>query len=58
MLVASAAPAGEEKSAIAPNAWLDKMKALDGAWVGTVVEGDKQLPNNARASRPFPMVRR
>jgi len=36
MLVALAALADEKKSAIAPNASFDKMKALNGAWVGTV----------------------
>ena len=39
---------GEEKSAIAPNASFDKMKTLDGMWVGSFVEGGKEYPTNTR----------
>jgi hypothetical protein len=48
VLTALAAPADEKKSAIAPNASYDKMKTLNGAWVGTVSEGGKQFPTNTR----------
>jgi hypothetical protein len=48
MLVAFVAAADEKKSAIAPNASFDKMKTLNGAWVGTVAEGGKQFPTKTR----------
>jgi hypothetical protein len=48
MLVAFVATADEKKSAIAPNASFDKMKTLNGAWVGSVMEGGKQFPTTTR----------
>ena len=48
LLAVVTAVAEEKKSAIAPNASFDKLKTLDGAWVGTVMEGGKEFPVNAR----------
>ncbi len=48
LLVALSTPADEHKSAIAPNPGFDKMKTLNGSWVGTATEGDQQLTTNAR----------
>lgn len=48
LLAALALVADEPKSAIAPNASFDKMKTLDGSWVGSMVEGGKEYPTNAR----------
>lgn len=48
ILAATAALADEHKSAIAPNASFDKMKALDGAWVGTMMDGGKEYPATTR----------
>jgi hypothetical protein len=48
ILAATAALADEHKSAIAPNASFDKMKALEGAWVGTMMEGGKEYPTTTR----------
>ena len=48
MMMALSALADEKKSAIAPNASFDKMKALNGAWVGTLNEGGKQIPVTSR----------
>ena len=48
LMALAAALLGEEKSPIAPNASFDKMKTLDGAWVGAVVEGGKEYPTNTR----------
>jgi len=38
---------GETKSVIAPNAAFDKMKTLDGSWVGTMVESSKTFDTNS-----------
>ena len=40
--------AEEHKSAIAPNASFDKMKTLDGAWVGNMLDGGKEYPATTR----------
>jgi hypothetical protein len=48
LLCALVASADEHKSAIAPNASFDKMKTLQGAWVGTSVDGKEQYPANTR----------
>lgn len=40
--------ADEHKSAVAPNASFDKMKSLDGAWVGSMVEAGKDYPATTR----------
>lgn len=48
VMLASAALADEHKSAIAPNASFDKLKALDGGWVGTFAEGGKEYPATTR----------
>jgi hypothetical protein len=48
MLLVLAAAADEKKSVITPNASFDKMKALNGSWVGAVNEGGKQFSTNAR----------
>ncbi len=48
MLAAMAGLADEHKSAIAPNAQFDRMKSLDGSWVGTTVEGGKEYPASTR----------
>lgn len=48
IVVALFAMAEEKKSAIAPNASFDKMKTLQGAWVGTAVDGKEQFPANTR----------
>jgi len=48
LLITMAGFADEHKSAIAPNASFDKLKALDGAWVGTMMAGDKPYPANTR----------
>lgn len=40
--------AGEHKSAVAPNASFDKMKSLDGAWVGSMVDAGKDYPATTR----------
>ncbi|HUI82886.1 MAG TPA: hypothetical protein VL240_01615 [Candidatus Binatia bacterium] len=47
-LAASAAMGDEHKSAIQPNASFDKLKTLDGAWVGTMIESGKQYPTSTR----------
>ena len=43
----TAALADEHKSAIAPSAAFDKMKTLQGAWVGSMVDGGKEYPATA-----------
>jgi len=50
VLLLALAPAllGEDKSAMAPNASFDKMKTLDGAWAGTMLEGGKEYPATTR----------
>jgi hypothetical protein len=48
LLSSGAGFAAEHQSAIAPSPSFDKMKAVDGAWVGTVVEGGKEFPTNTR----------
>ena len=48
LLVALAASAGEKKSSIAPSPAFDKIKALDGSWVGTMGEGGKEYPATTR----------
>lgn len=48
IVVALFAIAEDKKSAIAPNSSFDKMKTLDGTWVGSVMEGGKQYPTNTR----------
>ncbi|MGC2112179.1 MAG: hypothetical protein WA655_21855 [Candidatus Korobacteraceae bacterium] len=48
LLVALGWAADEPKSAIAPNASFDKMKTLDGSWVGAMVDGGKEYPATAR----------
>ena len=40
--------AEEHKSAIAPNPSFDKMKTLDGAWVGNMLDGGKEYPATTR----------
>jgi len=44
--------ADEHKSAIAPNPQFDKMKTLEGSWVGSMIEGGEPYP----ASTRFQMV--
>jgi hypothetical protein len=48
LLITMAGLADEHKSAIAPNASFDKLKTLDGAWVGTMMAGDKPYPASTR----------
>ncbi len=48
LLITMAGFADEHQSAIAPNASFDKLKTLDGAWVGTMMEGGKPYPANTR----------
>jgi len=48
LLAATAALADEHKSAIAPNVSFDKMKTLEGAWVGTMMEAGKDYPATTR----------
>ncbi len=48
LLAAIAVMADEHKSVIAPNASFDKMKTLEGSWVGTMVEGAKEYPATTR----------
>jgi len=48
LLAALAATADEHKSAVAPNPSFDKMKTLNGEWVGTAIDGDKQYPASTR----------
>jgi hypothetical protein len=48
LFIAMAGFAAEHKSAIVPNPAFDKMKTLDGVWVGTAIEGGKELPTNTR----------
>jgi hypothetical protein len=40
--------ADEHKSAVAANPQFDKMKTLDGSWVGAFVEGGKEYPATTR----------
>jgi len=46
--IATALWADEHKSTIAPNPSFDKMKSLDGSWVGTMVDGGKDYPASTR----------
>lgn len=43
----TAALADEPKSAIAPSAAFDQMKTLQGAWVGSMIDGGKEYPATA-----------
>ena len=47
-LVGTVAVADEHKSPVAPNAQFDKMKSLQGSWVGTMHDGGKDYPATAR----------
>jgi hypothetical protein len=38
----------DHQSAVVPNASFDKMKTLDGAWVGTMIDGGKEYPATTR----------
>jgi len=48
MLAAALALADEHKSDLAPNAQFDKMKSLNGSWVGEMVEAGKPNPATTR----------
>ncbi len=50
LLLLALAPAllGEDKSAMAPSPLFDKMKTLDGAWVGSEIESGKEYSTNTR----------
>jgi len=47
-LVAVAGVADEHKSAIAPNPQFDKMKTLEGSWVGSMSDAGKAYPASTR----------
>ena len=47
-LALTASLAEETKSAIAPNASFDKLKTLEGEWVGTMADGGKEYPASTR----------
>jgi hypothetical protein len=46
--ISLAALGDEHTSAVAPNAAFDKMKTLDGAWEGNMIEGGKKYPSTTR----------
>ena len=48
LLCLVAALAEDHKSAVVPSAAFDKMKSLQGSWVGSMVEGGKDYPATAR----------
>ena len=48
LLSATLALADEHKSAIEPNASFDKLKTLQGSWVGTTAESGKEYPAGTR----------
>ena len=48
LLMTTVGYAAEHKSAMTPNASFDKMKSLDGSWVGTMLDSGKEYPATAR----------
>ena len=48
VLAVTAALADEHTSAVAPNPAFEKMKTLQGDWVGTMMEGGKEYPTTTR----------